>query len=172
MENRTMKSTILLVLLFWCLAASGRMVSSVLAAEEGTFSGTWSANGIKEVLSLGGGREAATFYLNGNVRLTNKIGQEKEYWSECIGFADSAAGSDICCKWRGLSGEEIYLTMKGTKMATGSSVTGNIIGGTDSAKGVTGTVRFTWSMMTFQQVSYEIGIAGYSNDVSGTYKLP
>ena len=172
MGNGTRRLYILFISFFWCLAASEIMVSSVLAAEEGTFTGTWSANGTKEVLSLGNGREAATFSLNGHMRLAKKMGEEKDYWSECIGFADSAVGSDICCIWRGLSGDEIYVTMKGTKMATGSSITGSIIGGTGAAKGITGTLRFTWSMMTFQQVSYEIGIAGFSNDVSGTYKLP
>jgi hypothetical protein len=166
------KLCILLILLFWCLAASESMVSPVLAAEGGIFTGTWVANGSKEVLALGSERETALFKLSGDVNLTNIIGKESNYWSECIGFADSETGSDIRCVWRSLHGDEIYLTMKGTRLEKGSSISGSIIGGTGPARGITGTLRFTWSMMSFEQENKEIGISGFSKDVSGTYKLP
>jgi hypothetical protein len=172
MQKRIRKLRILLVLCFWCLAASGTMIPSVLAAEEGTFAGTWVANGSKEVLALGSERETALFKLSGDVNLTNRIGKESNYWSECIGLADSETGSDIRCVWRGLDGDEIYLTMQGTRMEKGSSITGSIIGGTGKAKGVAGTLHFTWSMMSFKQVNDETGISGFSKDVSGAYKLP
>jgi hypothetical protein len=172
MGNGTRGLYILLVLFFWCLAASASMGSSVLAAEDGTFAGTWVANGSKEVLALGNERDTALFKLSGPVNLTKKIGKEGDYWSECIGLADSETGSDLRCVWRGLDGHEIYLTMKGTRMEKGSSITGDIIGGTGAAKGITGTLRFTWSTMSFKQVDKETGIGGFSKDVSGTYKLP
>ena len=166
------KFYILLALLFWCLAASESVISPVLASEDGTFAGTWVANGSKEVLALGSDRETAIFNLSGHVHLNKAIGKESNYWSECIGLADSETGSDIRCVWRSLDGHEIYLIMKGTRMEKGSSIAGNIIGGTGPAKGITGTLRFTWSMMSFNQVTKEIGIGGFSEDVSGTYKLP
>jgi hypothetical protein len=173
MGKRTRKIYMLLVLFFWCLAASGSMVSSVLAAEEGTFAGTWVANGSKDVLTLGSDRETALFKLSGHVNLLNKkIGKESNFWSECIGLADSATGSDIRCVWRSLNGEEMYLTLKGVQMEKGSRITGSIIGGTGAAKGITGTLQFTWSMMSFKQLDKETGISGFSKDVSGTYKLP
>jgi hypothetical protein len=175
MGNGIRKLHILFVLLFCCLAASESMVSPVLAGEDGAFAGTWVANGSKEVLALGGDRETALFKLSGDVNLTNKIGKESNYWSECIGLADSETGSDIRCVWRSLHGDEIYLTMKGTRLEKGSSITGNIVGGIGSAKGITGSLRFTWSMMSFDQVSSDTaktGISGFSKDVSGTYKLP
>lgn len=173
MGNGTRKLYILLVLVFWCLAASESMVSSVLAAEDGTFAGSWVANGSKEVLTLGSERETALFKLSGHVNLlNNKIGKEQNFWSECIGLADSVSGSDIRCVWRSLDGQEIYLTMKGTRMEKGSSITGSIIGGTGAAKGITGTLHFTWSSMSFKQANNETGIGGFSKDVSGTYKLP
>ncbi|MHC1730327.1 MAG: hypothetical protein AB9866_30745 [Syntrophobacteraceae bacterium] len=171
MRNGKRGLCVLLVLLFWCLAASGSMVPSVLAAQEDTFTGTWNANGSKEVLALGSERETSLFKLSGYVRLTNKIGKESDYWAECIGLSDSETGSDIRCVWRSLDGDEIYLVMKGTRMEKGSSITGTIIGGTGKAKGITGTLRFTWSMI-FKQENNETGIGGFSKDVSGTYKLP
>ena len=72
MGNRKRKLYILLILFFWCLAASGSMVSSVLAVEEGTFAGTLVANGSKDVLALGSERETALFKLSGHVNLINK----------------------------------------------------------------------------------------------------
>ena len=161
------KLLILLILTFWCTT----MVSSVPAAEEGTFTGTWDANGSKEVLALGSAREASLFKLSGHVRLTNKIGKESDFWADCIGLSDSETGSDIRSVWRSLDGDEIYLVMKGTKMEKGSSITGTIIGGTGQAKGITGTLRFTWSMI-FKEDNNETEIGGFSNDLSGTYKLP
>jgi len=167
MANRTRRFSILLVLTF-CWTA---MVSSVPAASEGTFNGTWDANGSKEMLAFGGEREASLFKLSGHVRLTTNIGKEGDYWAECIGLADSETGSDIRCVWRSLKGDEIYLLMKGTRMEKGSSITGTIIGGTGAAKGITGTLRFTWSMI-FKEENNQTGIGGFSNDLSGTYKLP
>ena len=172
MGNETRKFYIPLVLFFCFLAVSESMVPSILAAEDGTFAGTWVANGSKEVLALGSERETALFKLSGDVNLTNKIGKESNYWSECIGLADSETGSEIRCVWRSLDGDEIYLAMNGTRLEKGSGITGNIIGGAGKAKGVTGTLHFTWSLMSFKQVNDETGISGFSKDVSGTYKLP
>lgn len=169
------KFYVLLVLSFSCLAVSESMVSPVLAAGEGTFTGTCVANGSKEVLALGNDRETAIFKLSGDVNLSNKLGKESNYWSECIGLADSETGSDIRCVWRSLHGDEIYLTLKGTRLEQGSSITGSIIGGTGRAQGITGTLRFTWTMMSFDLLNDDTrrtGISGFSKDVSGTYKLP
>jgi len=41
------------------------------------------------------------------VNLTGKIGKEHNYWSECIGLADSEAGSDIRCVGRSFRGMNI-----------------------------------------------------------------
>ncbi len=172
MPTGTRKLCILLVLILWNVATSGGTVTAVLAAEEGSFTGTWVANGSKEVLAMGSERETAIFSLSGHVHLDKGIGKESDYWAECIGLADSEMGSDIRCVWKSMGGDEIYLTMKGTPMEKGSSVVGSITGGTGQAKGITGTLRFTWSMASFKQVNKETGIGGFSKDLSGTYKLP
>lgn len=172
MGNGTRKLLMLLVVFFCCLSASGSRVLPAQAAEDGSFAGTWVANGSKEVLPLGSERETALFRLSGVVHLTQKIGGTGDYWSECIGLADTETGSDIRCVWRSLEGDEIYLALKGIRMETGSSITGSLHGGTGAAKGITGTLRFTWSMMSFKQETKEMGIGGFSNDLSGTYKVP
>jgi hypothetical protein len=172
MRKETSKVHMLLVVSFCCLAAAGSRVLPAHAAEDGSFAGTLVANGSKEVLALGSERETALFRLSGVVHLTRKIGRTGDYWSECIGLADTETGSDIRCVWRSLEGDEIYLTLKGIRMKSGSSITGNFVGGAGAAKGITGTLRFTWSMMSFQQETKEMGIGGFSNDLSGTYQIP
>lgn len=175
MQKGTRILWVLLILLIWRPGAPERFVSPALAAEDGAFTGTWVANGSKETLALGNEREASVFKLSGDVNLTNKVGKESNYWSECIGLADSESGSEIRCVWLSLHGDEIYLVMKGTRLEKGSSITGTFVGGSGAAKGISGTIRFTWSMMSFEQLNNEtgkIGINGFSKDVSGTYKLP
>jgi hypothetical protein len=172
MGQELRKLHIPLVVFFCCLAAAGSRVLPAKAAESGSFAGTSVANGSKEVLALGSDRETALFHLSGVVRLTQKIGRTGDYWSECIGLADTATGSDIRCVWRSLEGDEIYLALKGKRMETGSSITGDFVGGGGATKGITGTVRFTWSMMSFKQENKEMGIGGFSSDLSGTYQIP
>ncbi len=170
MGSGTRRICILLVFFLGFLTVPESTVLPVLAAQEGTFTGTWDANGSQEVLAFGSGREAALFKLSGHVRLKNKVGKDSDYWAELIGLADSPTGSDMRCVWRSLHGDEIYLILKGSRMEKGSSITGTIIGGTGAAKGMTGTIRFTWSMIFKESNPDEIG--GFSNDLSGTYTLP
>lgn len=143
------------------------------AEKKGIFSGTWMANGSKEVLALGKNRETALLRLAGHVHLKNDaIGKEKDFFAQCIGLADFATGSDIRCVWRTLEGQEIYLTLRGTRMEQGSRVSGNFVGGTGNLDGITGELHFTWTSMSFTQASDETGIGGFSQDVSGSYQLP
>lgn len=172
MGKGTREMKLRLILLCWCLAVSTWIAPSVQASDSGTFAGTWVMDGSKEVLSFGHGRETAIFRLSGDVNLTGKIGRERNYWSQCIGLADSDMGSDIRCVWRSLDGDEIYLVLKGKRMEKGSAIEGEIVGGTGAARGMTGTLRFTWSMMSFAQESQEAGISGFSKDVRGSYRLP
>lgn len=150
----------------------GSFVSPAKSAESGTFSGTWVANGSKEILSFGETREAALFKLSGHVNLQNQVGKESDYWSECIGLADTETGSRAHCVWRSLEGQEIYLTLEGDRLTEGSSVTGKIVGGNKGAKGITGSVVFQWSSMSAQSTNNKNNIGGYANELSGSYQLP
>jgi hypothetical protein len=155
------------------IALTERLVPTSHAGDKGAFSGSWVANGSKEILPLGKDRETALFKLSGHVNLKdNKIGKENEFWAKCIGFADSSTGSDIRCIWRSLDGEEIYLTLQSTRMEKGSRVTGKIVGGTGALAGITGYMHFSWASMTLAQANDEIRITGFSQDVEGSYQVP
>lgn len=150
-----------------------RLITASHAEEKGTFSGSWVANGSKEILSLGENRETSLFKLSGHVSLKdNKIGKEKDFWANCIGLADFSTGSDFRCVWRSMHGGEIYLTLQGSRMEEGSRVTGSIVGGTRSFDGITGYLQFTWSSMSFAQADDESGIDGFTQDVKGSYLVP
>jgi hypothetical protein len=142
------------------------------AAEVHSFHGTWVANGSKEVLSMGKDREVALFRLAGHVNLENEVGKESDYWSNCIGLADSDTGSKVHCVWRGLNDQEIYVTLQGNKLAEGSSVTGKIVGGTGAALGITGSIQFKWSSLSAHSTNDVTAVGGYAKELQGTYQLP
>ncbi len=162
-----------------CLAGSfmflnlGYLTELSYAGESGTFTGTWVANGTrKDVLPFGEDRETALFNLSGHVNLKDQIGNQTDYWSKCIGLADTKTGNTIHCTWRSMNGQELYLTLKSQRFAEGSEVVGTIIGGTGSTKGITGSIDFKWSSMVLQSVNDYTTIGGYAKELKGSYKLP
>lgn len=148
------------------------VMNTVVADESGIFTGTWVANGSQEPLPFLQGRNIALFKLAGHVNLKNEIGKESDYWSECLGLADSQAGTEARCTWRSPHGQEIYLTLTSKQMEEGSSVAAEIVGGTGSATGISGSLSFTWSSMSLQREQGTSVIGGYAKELSGSYTLP
>lgn len=142
------------------------------AEKSGSFSGTWVANGTRDPLPFLEGRDVALFKVAGHVNLKSTIGKESDYWSECIGLSDTSAGSNVRCTWRSNQGQEIYLVLKSTTLMEGSRVTGNIVGGTGKAKGITGKLSFTWSSMSIQREQDTQVVGGYAKELQGSYQLP
>ena len=173
MNDKAERAFLLMMIVLWQTLLSTVLPSAAGALEKGSFTGSWMANGSKEVLELGKNRETALFKLAGHVNLKNdKIGKEKDFYAQCIGLSDFSTGSDIRCVWRNVDGQEIYLTLHGKRMEEGSRVTGNIVGGTGTFEGITGYLHFTWSSMSFAQTSHETGIGGFAQNISGSYQLP
>ncbi len=141
------------------------------AAEEGSFTGSWTANGTQEALSFGELGETALVKLSGHVRLKGTLGNEKDYWSTCIGLADSKGG-DFRCVWRSLNGQEIYIVLKSERMEQDSLATGEIVGGTGATKNISGSLRLHWSTLSFQTNQSTTEIGGYAKDLQGTFNLP
>lgn len=146
--------------------------SFTVAEESGTFSGTWSASGERELLSLGDKRTCALFKLKGHVNLKDGVGKEKDYWSTCIGLADSDSGSAVRCVWRSSDDHEIYIVLRSDKLENKHHVQGEIIGGSGVADGITGRISFTWSTLTFQKENESRAIGGFAKDLQGEYHIP
>jgi len=173
MNDQVKRVLLLMAIVFWQTLVSMTFPAAADAGEKGSFTGFWMANGSKEVLALGKNRETALFKLAGHVNLKNdKIGKEKDFYAQCIGLSDFSTGSDSRCVWRTVDGEEIYLTFHGTRMEQGSRIAGNIVGGTGKFEGISGSLHFTWTSMSFAQMQDEAGIGGFTQDLTGSYQLP
>ena len=140
------------------------------AEQAGTFSGTWVASGQLQSFDFTHGREVNTFKLAGHVNLGDTVGKVQDYWAECVGLSDSAAGSSARCVWRSLKGDQAYSILKGEPLEEGQKVSGEFVGGTGRLKEITGAFTFTW-ISTFTDKSQNT-FTGHTKDLKGSYRLP
>lgn len=143
------------------------------AAESGKFKGAMLANGSRTPFPFGEGRQVFTFKLFGHVNLQTSLNKKKDYWSECIGLADTLAGVVGRCVWKDLDGSEIYLTMESDKLQQGSEVAGTIVGGSGHLAGISGELSFNWSsVITQMEADGGLSVTGHTKNLSGSYRLP
>jgi hypothetical protein len=143
------------------------------AAESGEFKGTMIANGTRTNFPFGDGRQVFTFKLSGHVNLQTALSKKKDYWSECIGLADSVTGIVGRCIWKDLAGPEIYLTLQSDRLQQGSQVVGTIVGGTGPLAGISGEMSFNWSSITTQtEAEGVISVNGQTKNLGGSYRVP
>ena len=147
-------------------------VGEALAAESGDFSGLWVANGTRQLFPFEESRQIYTFKLSGHVNLQTAIGGRKDFWSQCVGLADSLTGSMTRCVWRDLHGAKIFITLQSEGMAEDRQVVGTIIGGTRHLKGIEGELSFVWSDVSFQKEANRSTIAGQALGLNGSYRIP
>lgn len=173
MANKLLQATIILSLISVAFFATGLFTTPTMASgTSGTLTGTWVANGTKDVLRFGVQRETALFKLAGHVSLKDPLGMQKDYWAECIGLADTESGSDARCVWRALNGQEIYILLKSQRLAMGASVSGTIVGGTGVVDGIIGSLSFEWTTMSFQKQNNSTEVGGYATNLKGSFQLP
>ena len=143
------------------------------ATESGEFKGTMIANGTRTPFPFGDGRQVFTFKIAGHVNLQTALSKKKDYWSECIGLADSVSGVDGRCVWKDLDGPEIYLTIQSDKLQQGSKVTGTIVGGSGKLAGISGELTFNWSsVITQKEAEGVVSVTGQTQNLSGSYRVP
>ncbi len=142
------------------------------AAESGAFSGTWVANGSRELFPFSNDREIYAFELSGHVNLKTDLGKTKDYWSTCVGLADSVSGTAARCVWKDLDGPEIYILLQSEQLQGGNRVTGTIVGGSEHLEGISGDLSFIWSSVSFQKDGNKSMVSGQTLDLSGSYQIP
>ena len=156
---------------FLLLALSS--VTSAHAAATGEFKGSMIANGTRSPFPFADAREAFTFKLAGHVSLQTPLGEKKDYWSECIGLADSATGITGRRLWKDLAGPEIYITLQSDHLQQGGQVTGTIVGGTGKLAGISGELSFSWSsVITQTDAEGNVNVTGESRNLGGRYRIP
>lgn len=142
-------------------------------ADSGEFKGSWIANGTRAPFSFGDGRQVFTFKLSGHVNLKMPLGKRKDYWSECVGLADSVTGLVGRCVWKDLHGPEIYLTLQSDQLQQGSQVSGTIVGGTGPLAGISGELSFNWSsVIVMKDADGTVSVTGETKTIDGHYRVP
>jgi len=143
------------------------------AADSGEFKGRWIANGTQTLFPFEKGRQVYTFKISGHVKLQSSIDKKKDYWSECVGLADSSTGIIGRCVWKELAGPEIYLTIQSDQLLQGSQVTGTIVGGTGHLAGISGDLSFNWSsVIVMKEADGTVAVTGETNNLGGRYRIP
>jgi hypothetical protein len=161
---------LLLAIIFTVFALAAGSLPEAAAEQAGTFSGTWVASGKLQPFDFTEGRDVNTFKLAGHVNLGDAVGKAQDYWAECVGLSDSAAGSSARCVWRSLKGDKAYSVLRGEPLEEGQRVSGEFVGGTGRLKEITGTFTFTW-ISTFTDKSQNT-FTGHTKDLKGSYRVP
>jgi len=116
-----------------------------LAPGEGqAFEGTWTATGHRRTLLLGGDRRASIANFSGSLLLTGPGRPGVGFQAEAIVFNDSASGMTGRSVWTDERGDQVFSQLRGDATATGSRITGTVLGGTGRYQDVSGTFEFTW----------------------------
>ncbi len=144
----------------------------VLAEQGNVFTGSWILNGERQILPFGKDRNIYTFTLSGHVNLEKPAGATYDFWSQCMGFADTQNGTQARCVWRSLDGEQIFISLKSPHLGTDNLVSGTIEGGTGKFSGVKGELAFKWFSLFFHREAAENTISGQALDLKGSYVLP
>jgi hypothetical protein len=169
MNDRSM----LRIIVSGVLLLSSPLIVQCHAAESGEFNGSMIANGTRTDFPFADGRQVFTFKLAGHVNLQNLLDKKKDYWSECVGLADSVTGAVGRCVWKDLDGPEIFLTIQSDKLQQGGQVTGTIVGGSEKLAGISGELSFNWaSVITQTDAEGVVNVTGQTRDLGGKYRIP
>jgi hypothetical protein len=171
-NNHSSRRWGLLMITLGVLILALGLPSTGRAAESGKFSGAWIANGEREKFPFSDDRKIYTFTLSGHVNLQTSLGKQKDYWSDCIGLADSVSGVVARCVWKDLAGPQVYITLQSEKLQQDNPFTGTIVGGTQQLKGITGELSFIWSSLTFQDEAGKSSVSGQTLNLRGSYQVP
>jgi hypothetical protein len=138
-----------------------------LKVQEYAFEGTWSATGTRQVLQLGPGKRAVTFYISGSMILTAQEGLGRGFRSEAMGYF-TGRGLQASCVWTDADGEQIFSELEGLGLGNGSHVAGTVTGGTGRYEGVTGHFEFDWQ---FVVDAPEGVVQGWAVGLKGTVRM-
>lgn len=171
-SSKVLNLTLCLVLFFLIAMFCPGLSSSTSAGETTNFTGTWIANGTRQLLPFGEDRNFYTFKMTGHVNLKQATGSELDFWSEIIGISDSKTGSEARCVWTDLEGRKLFLELKSDRMQSKTQVTGKIVGGTGKLANATGDLSFTWSSISFHHEGKATTVSGQTYDLQGSYQVP
>ena len=142
-----------------------------VAGETATIAGAWLANGHQQTL-VSSPIKLHQFDLSGHVSLTQGIAGELDFWSQCVGLGTSPEDIEGRCLWQDLDGGSILLNLRGQSLQEGVQVVGKIVDGAGKYAGITGTVTFTWSSISFGREEGRTVLTGHTTNLGGEYTIP
>ena len=151
------------------LTLTGGAATRAQTSEPGwrTFSGSWSATGVRQTLPTERGT-AAIVRVSGALVLTGDSGVGVGFNVEAIGFDDGADTATGRAVWTDSRGDRVFSTLRGEPMQTGRRITGTIAGGTGRWAGATGDYTLTWQFVVAGEGET---IQGRSADVRGRIRI-
>ena len=140
----------------------------VLQGEMRSFTGSWSAAGLKRTVKLESGHEAAVFDLTGSVVLSGENRPAVGFQARVIGFSDKNAAMLGRSVWTDERGDQVFSDLNGNAKATGNRIFGTIRGGTGRYAGVSGDYSFEWKYMLD---SGDGAVSGRADDLKGQVQV-
>ena len=147
-------------------------VAPAQAADDGTFEATWSLEGTRESVVLGG-KSVAAYRLTGPVKIRTGEGMAREFSTVCTGVSNEETGGMARCTWTDDEGGEIFLELTGKiigTMGTSRETQGKIAGGTGRYEGLEGWIDTDW--LFWESALEEKTVKARDTDTRGGWRRP
>lgn len=132
------------------------------------FSGTWTAAGRRQIIGLGGDRQASVADYSGSLMLRGTSRPALGFRAEAVVLNDSATGMIGRAVWTDETNNHVYSELRGETTSAGHRIVGILVGGSGRYEGATGTYEFSWRFL----LETEDGIVqGQSMGLSGKVRL-
>jgi hypothetical protein len=132
------------------LGACGRAQQTSVSTAGGEwheFDGTWIAAGTRQVIRLGGDRQASVAKYSGSLVLTGPARPAAGFRADAVVFDDTKTGGVGRAVWTDEHGDTVYSELREEILPAGSKIVGTIFGGTGRYAGATGTYEFSWRFL-------------------------
>jgi hypothetical protein len=127
-----------------CASLSAWSQATSDAGEWREFEGTCTAVGKREVISLGGARQASIADLNGSLVLSGPSRPAVGFRAEAIVLNDTLTGLVGRAVWTDERGDQVFSELRGEITATSNRLVGTFLGGSGRYAGATGSYEFSW----------------------------
>jgi hypothetical protein len=132
------------------------------------FQGTWIAAGSRNIMRLGGDRQAAVSIFNGSLVLAGPSRPGVGFRSEVIVFSDTTTGLVGRAVWTDEHGDQAYSELRGEGTTTNNKITGTFVGGTGRYSGATGSYEFSWRFVLENEEGL---VGGQSTGLKGRVRV-
>jgi hypothetical protein len=111
------------------------------------FEGIWTAVGKREVIPLGGDRQASITDFSGSLVLSGPSRPALGFRAEAIVLYDTLTGLVGRAVWTDERGDQVFSELRGETTASGNHPFGTLIGGSGRYAGATGSYEFSWRFL-------------------------